>query len=375
MIPGFCSSGLKVTEGDKAWKNQRIWLSLTKLTAESKAVRAFRWQSGSKLKIENIENERKEKIENRELEEWEKEPEQQYKNRWLNHMCLAQDGCSDKQGIVLRPVPGTDGIAYLAPGKLTNSLSYVMGPLIENLKQVGYEEGKNLIGASYDWRIPPHYNEERDQYFSKLATEIEQLVKNNHATPCCLVAHSMGNRTAQYFLNYAEVKLGRGWIDKHVNHLSYCFFYKANLFLLFQVANFIALGAPFLGAPKSVRGLCSGERLGLETFLSENDGLVLARSIGSTPFLFPVGCKNYFDDDLHEDSYFTYVKNENSDEYEPKSLEYVLRDSGAERQLLQFDDYYLKNPRMLFCKHNLQLMILQQQLFFLHIILFKLFFF
>ena len=41
----------------------------------------------------------------------------------------------------------------------------------------------------------------------------------------------MGNRVFQYFLKWVERELGRNWIDDHI-HCS------------------LALGAPYLGAPK-----------------------------------------------------------------------------------------------------------------------------
>jgi hypothetical protein len=41
---------------------------------------------------------------------------------------------SDPQGIRVRPIEGIEGIDYISPGALTNSLSYVMGPLIQVMR-------------------------------------------------------------------------------------------------------------------------------------------------------------------------------------------------------------------------------------------------
>lgn len=48
------------------------------------------------------------------------------------------------------------------------------------------------------------------------------------------------------------------------------------------------MGAPHLGAPKSVRGVVDGDKMGLDPFLSHEEGLMLGRSFGSVPWLFPV---------------------------------------------------------------------------------------
>ncbi len=86
------------------------------------------------------------------------------------------DTCDDPPGIRVRPIlgmlgclyrslilllsTGNDGCSYLAPGALTNSLSYVMGPLLENLSDLGYTS-RNLAAMPYDWRLPLHQLEVR----------------------------------------------------------------------------------------------------------------------------------------------------------------------------------------------------------------------
>jgi hypothetical protein len=87
------------------------------------------------------------------------------------------DTCDDPPGIRVRPIlgashwtlltraslclcAGNDGCSYLAPGALTNSLSYVMGPLLENLTDLGYTS-RNLAAMPYDWRLPLHQLEVR----------------------------------------------------------------------------------------------------------------------------------------------------------------------------------------------------------------------
>merc|ERR1719399_1461691 len=96
------------------------------------------------------------------------------------------------------------------------------------------------------------------------------MVERNDGRRCVLLAHSMGCRVAHYFLNFAEKKAGREWIDKHVEL-------------------FFMLGGPLLGATKPVRGVISGDKMGLEAFLNDDQALSLCRGMGSLPWLFPGG--------------------------------------------------------------------------------------
>jgi hypothetical protein len=75
-------------------------------------------------------------------------------------------------------------------------------------------------------------------------------------------------RTIQYFLNFVKNQPnGKHWLDTHIH-------------------TFVAVGAPFLGAPKAVRGLISGDSMGLDTFLTTADAIRLAHSISKYLSLF-----------------------------------------------------------------------------------------
>jgi hypothetical protein len=95
-------------------------------------------------------------------------------NPWLQHMVLGvgslHDGSSDPIGIKTRPVPGLQGCSYLTKERVTSSLSYVFGPLVEELKSIGYVEGKTLFAQTYDWRLILHLLEERDRVFTNMAS-------------------------------------------------------------------------------------------------------------------------------------------------------------------------------------------------------------
>jgi len=76
-------------------------------------------------------------------------------------------------------------------------------------------------------------------------------------------------QTAHYLLNFAKAKEGQEWIDKYMH-------------------TYFPVGAPHLGAPKSMRCTIIGDKMGLDTFLTEEEALTCARSFGSVPWMFPL---------------------------------------------------------------------------------------
>lgn len=100
---------------------------------------------------------------------------------------------------------GLEAIDYLKPGAITGSFTYVFGPVINQLKEVGYTES-NLLAAPYDWRLPPSELEERDKFFTILRLGIEGLFKINDEMPVVLVCYSMGYKVIHYFLNVIKVR-------------------------------------------------------------------------------------------------------------------------------------------------------------------------
>ena len=94
----------------------------------------------------------------------------------------------------------------------------------------------------------------------------------------------------------------------------------------------MAIGAPFLGVPKVVRGIISGDRMGLESFLKKHHGIRFARSLGSILGMFPIGpgdaggAENditYFDTDGGQSTkYTTVMQKANADNMLKLRLEY-----------------------------------------------------
>lgn len=110
------------------------------------------------------------------------------------------------------------GVDYLAPGALTESMSYVFGPVLKLLKAKGYIEGVDLDAAPYDWRIHPGQLQSRDRYFSNTMAKIENLYRKSNNTPVVLLCHSMGCKTGHYLLNFVLRRLGKAdgqaWLDR-----------------------------------------------------------------------------------------------------------------------------------------------------------------
>ena len=75
----------------------------------------------------------------------------------------------------------------------------------------------------------------------------------------------------------------------------------------------MAIGAPHLGAPKALRVVVTGDKMGLDQFMSDNEGLTFSRTLGSSPWLFPLG-KLLFQDP--EQSYWC-LRDEEKGGYRP----------------------------------------------------------
>ena len=183
--------------------------------------------------------------------------------------------------------------------------------MINSLIDCGYDT-RNLKAAPYDWRLPPAKLEERDFYFSALMTQIEFLHRTNKEK-VVLMAHSMGNRCVQYFMWFAEAQQP-GWVDAHVHA-------------------FLALGPPFLGAPKAMRAVLTGDTMGLDVFLTPEEAQLFTRACASSPWLFPLQERMFPDvlarvqveDGGTRHSYETRNVTELMEEFVPTQMEFFER--------------------------------------------------
>ncbi|CAB9511663.1 Phospholipid:diacylglycerol acyltransferase [Seminavis robusta] len=264
IIPGFMSSGLEVVESQSKteWEGKRIWLNLSSLGFQTTFLRS------AKDDYKEAPDEGSSQLNDPRSDAFGDPRSAVLRNAWLHHMSLQKDMVTERDGVRVRNISGLAGVDYLTPGALLNYVSYVFGPMILALQQVGYKDGQNLDAAPYDWRLPPCALETRDSYFTRTMGQIEKMYKTSRDTPVVLVCHSMGCKVGHYLLNFAKQARGQEWIDKHIH--TYC-----------------PIGAPHLGAPKALRSLVCGDKMGLDTFLSDAEALVLGRSLGSAPFLVP----------------------------------------------------------------------------------------
>lgn len=140
---------------------------------------------------------------------------------------------------------------------------------------IGYDTN-NLWLASFDWRLSYHNLEVRDHFFTRLKVSQEvapkisdqvkkvlrlikfprftlsssqlQIERNSilHQKKTVLVAHSMGSSVAMYFMKWVEASgpgFGNGgptWVEDHLE-------------------SFTSIAGTFLGVPKTMAALLSGE--------------------------------------------------------------------------------------------------------------------
>eukprot|EP01105_Mastigella_eilhardi_P026475 TRINITY_DN7707_c0_g2_i2.p1 TRINITY_DN7707_c0_g2~~TRINITY_DN7707_c0_g2_i2.p1 ORF type:complete len:861 (-),score=134.88 TRINITY_DN7707_c0_g2_i2:51-2633(-) len=322
LVPGFASTALKIvhSEPNPAWEGELAWLSISRLGSENfKRIQAAVGSAAATLRSK-LSSKKTTMPEEKFTETLE---DSRFRVSLMQHLMLnPNDGCSDPQGIQVRAITEKIGAMYLDPGNVMSMVSWVLGPLIENLEELGYVEGINMEVCPYDWRLPPHYLEQRDLFFSLLKQKVERLVAVNNGKKVCLVGHSMGNRTIQYFLRFVEAQPGGSeWLESHVE-------------------SFVAVGPPFLGAPKALRSLVSGDRLGIDALIGKQEAIDFGRSLGSAPHLLPIGQEYYFHD---KGCSFVYVEQVSGD-YKPVSVQEALSLSGAMKPLEFLHKYYLDSP-------------------------------
>jgi hypothetical protein len=109
-------------------------------------------------------------------------------------------------------------------------------------------------------------------------------------SPVVLMGHSMGNRVIQYFLNWVlhtDPTNGRKWISNNGTQHTSCMVDDHTGVVTLNaergtddtVHTFIAVGAPWLGASKTIRALATGEKFGLDAFLSDSEAITFGHRI------------------------------------------------------------------------------------------------
>ena len=188
---------------------------------------------------------------------------------WLDQMQLAADGITPAQDPDFNwPVQGLSAISALDPSPFMFHATWYCYYVIRALQTAGYGPAQ-LAAAPYDWRTAPTGLSRRHDYFTGLRRTIEKLYADNRQAPVTIVAHSLGNRVTQYFLQWmgSDPSAGQPWIDRYV-------------------ARYIAVSPLWIGAPRSVReALTGGYQLGP---LSIQGMKPVVQSYGVIPWMFPV---------------------------------------------------------------------------------------
>jgi hypothetical protein len=138
-----------------------------------------------------------------------------------------------------------------------------------------------------------------------------QLVAANDGKRAVLLSHSMGVRCVQYFLSYVKYRradLGQAWLDAHVHTvrgprasctpgirtlvLTLCMWFLGPCLLSLSLCvcvwvdgggvagQFVAVSPTFLGVPKALRIVLSGDKMGLDGFIDDEEALVIGRNFG-----------------------------------------------------------------------------------------------
>ena len=145
---------------------------------------------------------------------------------------------SDAQGVTLDTnvdFGSVGGISSLDPS-LAKETGYFR-TMIASLTALGYEVGKDLHGASYDWRMAPDGH--AVGLYPKLEALLESTVARN-GKPAHVITHSLGGPTALAFLNTQTP----AWLAAHVE-------------------SFVPISGPFAGAASQIKAYVCGDTLGI----------------------------------------------------------------------------------------------------------------
>jgi lysophospholipase-3 len=163
---------------------------------------------------------------------------------WYHNIDIFYDNKTGKfypnKGIETRVIDfgGVSGIDYLDYELgIGISLTSYFSFMIDELKAVGYQVGKTIRGAPFDWRktIDP------DNFKANFVKLIEDTYTQNQNKKVHIIAHSLGAiHTTDVFNDQTQE-----WKDKYI-------------------ASFISIAAPWSGAPKALRAIISGDNFGIE---------------------------------------------------------------------------------------------------------------
>ena len=90
------------------------------------------------------------------------------REKWMSSLILDPETGLDPDRAKVRASQGIDAASSFIQGY------WIWSKIVENLAVIGYDPN-NLILAAYDWRLSFWNLEERDGYFSRMKTSIEDM--------------------------------------------------------------------------------------------------------------------------------------------------------------------------------------------------------
>ncbi|KAH7815926.1 putative Lecithin:cholesterol/phospholipid:diacylglycerol acyltransferase [Monocercomonoides exilis] len=171
---------------------------------------------------------------------------------------------SSNPNIVTRPVDygGLKGVDYLDP--VVKTVTKMYHPLIRTLQETGYEEGKNLFGAPYDWRLANAKQVMSNGMYAQLKDLIERAFSINKGKKVHVIGHSCGCIFLRQFLSDYVTK---EWKEKHI-------------------ASFISTSGPYSGSVEAFAHLAAPRKWVIPT-LSPNDVHELVQNFAGIYWMLP----------------------------------------------------------------------------------------
>ena len=237
---------------------------------------------------------------------------------WLDEMQLSADGVTPLRCPTYnQPVQGLPAISVLDTAPWMFEFTWYFYYVIQRLRGAGYGAGK-LAAAPYDWRTAPTGLSNRYEYFVHLRDLIVSLYANNGGSPVTIIAHSLGNRVTQYFLEWikGDRGLGQAWIDEHIGR-------------------YVAVSPLWIGGPRAVReALTGGYQFGP---LSIRGMKRVIQSYGSVPWMFPITPAQYL---YLNTSAFAFLASDT----QPLSITEALAQGQATGMAQFLKQYYQDDP-------------------------------